>query len=253
MASERKRKKNPRRRRRFAWLFQLLAVVTLAAAITVGVTVFFQVEEVEVVGNRHYTPEELVIASGILKGDNLFTLGRNSIESSMESNLPYLETVEISLKLPDGILITVEEWDAIATVETDTGNWLISVGGKLLEAGENDTILITGLDVLLPKAGSFLALPQEDSEKLSSLLDLLEALEVEDSLDVVSAIDMADSTTVTMDYDDRYQIILPLNSDYSYDLQVLAAAMSYQTQGERGTFDLTQKDYQAVFIPEGLN
>ncbi len=252
MASQRKRSKYPKRRRRFAWLFKLLAVVTLLGAITVGATVFFQVEQVEVVGNQHYTPEELVVASGIMKGDNLFALGRNSIENAMEGELPYLEAVEITLKLPSGVLITVEEWDAVATVETDTGSWLMSVGGKLLEPGEGDNILITGLDVLLPKAGTFLALSQDDQEKNDSLLELLAALEEEDALSQVDLIDMSSSTQITMTYLGRFKVYLPLNGDYEYELRVLEAAIDTLGELGEGTFDLTQQGYEAAFTPREL-
>lgn len=252
MASQRKRNKRPKRRSRFAWLFKLLAVVTLLGAVTVGATVFFQVEQVEVVGNQHYTPEELVTASGILKGDNLFALRRNSIETAMEGELPYLETVEIDLKLPSGILITVEEWDAVATVETDTGNWLMSVGGKLLEQGEGDNILITGLEVLLPKAGTFLALAQEDQEKNDSLLELLNALEEGDALSLVDLIDMSSSTQITMTYQERFKVYLPLAGDYAYELLVLDAAIDNLGELDEGTLDLTQQGYEAAFTPREL-
>lgn len=254
MASQRTHERKIKRRSRFAWIFKLLAVLTLVGAVTVGATVFFKVEQVEVVGNAHYTPEELVIASGIYMEDNLFALRLNSIEASMELALPYLESVEASLQLPNGVLLTVQEWDAIAYVETYSGNWLISVGGKILEQGEgDDKIAITGLDVLLPSAGSFIALEQEELEKKTSLLELLAVLEDNGILSLVSAIDLSASTSITMRYDGRFEVILPMSGDYEYELQVLQAAIPYHTEQERGTFDLTQKDYQAVFIPEGVN
>ncbi len=252
MATQRKRKKKPRRRSQFAWFYKLLAVLTVLCAVTVGATVFFQVEEVEVLGNQHYTPEELVTTSGIVRGDNLFTLPRSGIASSMEESLPYLESVEIDLKLPNAICITVEEWEAVASVETDTGDWLISVGGKILETGTHQNLVITGLDVLLPKAGSFVALPLEDVEKENSLMSLLAALEEGDILSLVSHIDMEESTTLTMTYGGRFQVILPINGDYGYELQVLESAIGHYGDQERGTFDMTQQDYQAVYTPEGL-
>lgn len=250
---QRTHKKKPRRRSRFAWFFKLLAVVTLVAAITIGATVFFKVEVVEVVGNAHYTPEQIVEYSGIHKEDNLFALRLSSIADSLEQTLPYLEEVELRRMLPNGVLISVQEWDSVAYVETETGNWLISVGGKILEPGEgDDKIVISGLDVLLPKEGTYLALSQEDEGKKTSLLSLLEELELAETLSLVSAIDLSDNSKITMTYDQRFQVILPMNGDYSYELQVLGAAIQYHTAQERGTFDLTQQDYQAIFIPEGL-
>ena len=63
----RTRRKN---RGRFGPLFKLLCVVAVVVALTVGATVFFRVEQVTVSGNRRYTEEEIIAASGIELGDN---------------------------------------------------------------------------------------------------------------------------------------------------------------------------------------
>ena len=52
-----------RNRGRFGPLFKLLCVVAVGVALTVGVTVFFRVEAVEVTGNQRYTDEEIIAAS----------------------------------------------------------------------------------------------------------------------------------------------------------------------------------------------
>ena len=65
MASARHNRKRKHGRRRMGLLFKLLCGAALAAALTVGATVFFQVETIAVVGSSRYTPEEVIAASGV--------------------------------------------------------------------------------------------------------------------------------------------------------------------------------------------
>ncbi len=89
----------------------------VVVALTFGVTVFFQVETVTVNGSVRYTPEEVVEASGIQIGDNLYRFNKNHISSRILQSLPYVEGVSINRKPPSTIVITVTEFDAIARLE----------------------------------------------------------------------------------------------------------------------------------------
>ena len=72
-----------RSRGRFGPLFKLLCVVAVIVALTVGATVFFRVETVTVTGNQRYTEEEIVAASGIQLGDNLYSLNKVRIDRNL--------------------------------------------------------------------------------------------------------------------------------------------------------------------------
>ncbi len=88
----------------------------------------------EVQGNAIYSAEEIRSASGIQKGDNLFTLNKEAAAGSIKASLPYVETVSIIRFLPDKIVIEVKESDATVAVTTDTITpWLINSVGKALE------------------------------------------------------------------------------------------------------------------------
>ena len=55
---------------------RLLIMAAIVAAVIFGVAIFFKVNTVEVQGNTIYSAEEIRSASGIQKGDNLFTLNK---------------------------------------------------------------------------------------------------------------------------------------------------------------------------------
>ena len=99
-----------------------------------GVAIFFKVNTVEVQGNSIYSAAEIASASGIQKGDNLFTLNKEAAAGSIKASLPYVETVSVIRFLPDRIVIEVKESDATFAVSSDTNTtWLINSVGKALE------------------------------------------------------------------------------------------------------------------------
>lgn len=280
MAAGRKQHKHRRGKGRLGKVLQLLCILAVLAALTVGATVFFQVEQIEVSGNQRYTSEEIVAATGIQTGDNLFRMNKFSIQDHVLEEMPYVEDILIRRKLPSTITIAVQEWDAVARVLPNPGwtapvpeveegeedppvpvatqqTWLISVGGKLLEeAPAEDTRLeIAGLTGLDARAGIQLAVPEEEQGQLEAVLALLAELESRELLADMSRLEVG-STTLVLEYLGRYDVKLPLNADFAYKLDSLLAAVAERegAQGPdiTGTFDLTQKNYTAVYSPNRI-
>lgn len=280
MASARNNRRRRRGRGRLGPLFKLLCILAVVVALTMGATVFFQVETVAVSGNSRYTEDEVVQATGIQVGDNLFHMNKYQIADQVLQKLPYTKELNIRRSLPSTIVITVTEWDAVARVtappagtvvtlpeedagdssaqenppEVATDDWLISVGGKLLETASADSTAITvsGITPIMPRAGTILALPQEEQPKLDALLALLGQLETLEMMDRVSSIQL-ESTHVLVRYLERFDVKIPLNADFNYKLRLLDAAvvevekkLGSQTTG---TFDLTQEGYNALYSP----
>lgn len=288
MSAARNSKRSRRNRGRFSLLFKLLAIAAVGAALTVGATVFFQLEQVVVVGNQRYTAQEVEQASGLQTGDNLFRLNKYEIKNEILRKLPYVEGVNIVRHLPSTIQITLYERDAVARIQytplpegaaaeeepveeepaEDTEGaeaepeeqgstqegvaWLISVGGKLLEPAPEDSraILVSGLSALSPQAGTMLAVPQVQQDKLSALLTLLETLEARETLALVSEIDLTSAAQVRMRYDGRFWVKLPMNGDFTYCLRALEEVVRQRAPNEKGTMDLTREDYVVVYSPE---
>ncbi len=289
MAAARNNRRHGRRNRgRFGFLFKLLCVLALVTALTVGATVFFRVEYVEVTGNSRYTQEEVAAASGIQIGDNLYGMNKNAAARQVRQTLPYVEELSIWRSLPNKVFIKVTECQAAARVAAPANSgagergaaaqepsedgsagssaqeaeyleaarepWLISAAGKLLEPAPEDStvMLVTGITPLAPRAGTLMALPQEESAKKEALLSLLSAMEELGLMGSASEINLGD-TQVRLRWLDRFDVKLPLNGDFSYQLRVLEKGVEDTTRrhGETSTgiLDLTQKDYVLVYSP----
>lgn len=275
MASVRHNRKRKRRRSRLGVLFKLLCLAALVAALTFGATVFFQVETIAVTGNSRYTQDEIIAASGVQVGDNLFRMNKKQISQEILHQLPYVESVSILRGLPSTITFQVTEWDAVAQIEVyaqgqteeseEEGEsqqaaakeaWLISVGGKLLEpvsASRTAPISVTGLTALAPEAGSMLAVPQDQQSKLTALTNVLEQLQQQGMISRVSSIDLTHASYMILRLDGSIDAKLPLTGDTAYYLRALNAAVEEENRRRGGqavgTMDLTQKEYTAIFTP----
>lgn len=273
----RTRRKN---RGRFGPLLKLLCVIAVGVALTVGATVFFRVETISVSGNRRYTEEDIIVASGIELGDNLYALNKVRIGRNIRTLLPYIGELSITRSLPSTIVIRVVEWEAVAQLavpdpaqaaavqeELAGGDqsaepavlaqepWLISVKSKLLEPAPADSraIPVSGLTPIAPEAGSMLEVPESETTRLSALLALLEALEQAEFFQQVTEIRL-ENTQLIVRYLDRFDVRMALDADFSYNLRLMQAVREAMEAREgpeiRGSIDLTQKNNNAVFSPE---
>ena len=264
-----------RNKGRFGPLFKLLCIIAVVVALTAGATVFFRVETVAVSGNQRYTREEIVAASGIQLGDNLYSLNKIRIDQNIRRTLPYIGDLSINRALPSTIVITVTEWEAAVPdpaqaaaaqkelleknpeadpLVTADESWLISVGGKLLEPAPADSsaIPVSGLTPINPQAGSMLEVPEGEKTRLEALIALLHALEEAELYGEVSSVRLED-TQLVLRYLDRFDVKMRLNDDFSYKLRLMQTVRlqieERHSVDAAGSIDLTQAGYDAVYAP----
>ena len=251
------RRRNSSRRRRgsFGFLYKLLSTLVICAAIIVALTLFFRVDNVVVTGQQRYTAQEVVDATGVEIGDNLYLMDKNRVVESILRQLPYVETIRISRKLPDTLLIEVVECGQPMAMVQDGYAWLISPRGKIVE--QTDPLaagnygIIDGCKLLAPSVGTKIALATEYASQQSSLLALLEALESAGELERVDAIHLKDLSMLTMDYIGRFTIQLPYEADYARKLRALRQIIDESgaiQDNMTGTFDMRREDGKVNLI-----
>ena len=135
MAARNTQKRHRRRRGRFGFLYKLLSFLVIFAAILVGCVVFFRVNEVIVTGNSRYSDQEVIAASGVELGDNLFLVNRPQTAQSILQQLPYVENAVPVHRLPDKVELHITECVPAAALRCEGSWWLLDPRGKLLEQG----------------------------------------------------------------------------------------------------------------------
>lgn len=246
-----------RKRRRSPWgrLRKPLAVLLAAAAVVAALTLFFRVGSVEVAGCSRYTPEEVVAASGVERGDNLILLDRYRAAQRICRELPYVSEVRLTQDFPDTLVIEVTETRAAAAIQGDGAWWLLSDGGKLLEmtddAGAADSLRILGTRAVEPAEGAALALPEDCPLTADRLCELLAGMTERGMLGRADSLDLSDSGTLILNYDGRFRVEMFYDADLAYKLDCLNGVVDRLEPNETGTIRMTMDDDKEIrFIPD---
>ena len=243
MARERKHPRRTKRRGRFRFLYKLISLVVVAAAMVTACVIFFRVNEVRVEGNSHYTPQEIIEASEIEMGDNLVTLWTWQINRLVGSKLPYVQRVVVGHTFPDKVTLQVVERTVAATVEGNGRQWLMASDGYLLETtGQSQGIAIVGLEVVDPQAGQPMQVSEKDQSKGKAIVPLMEGLKRAGKLDQCTKFDCSAASSILVNYG-IHQLRFPLHGDYDRMLELFQAALdSGQVPNEPRVFDFTILD-----------
>lgn len=252
-------------RKRF--LLQLGTMVIVVVALLFVMSLFFKVEEVSVSGVSKYTEWDIREASGIQEGDNLLTLSKASICSRIYKRLPYVKTVRIARKLPDTVLIEIEELDVTYAVETEGEKWwLIRSDGVALEAIEPEKAethtCIYGVTLQNPKTGEKVAAVQPQptetmpdgtpvpvtvkaEEKLTAALTIMQNLESYGILGEVKRIDVTDIYDLRLWYGKDARILVRLGDHTRIPdkIELMEGAIRVELEPyAKGTLDVSKAD-----------
>lgn len=165
------RRKRPLGHRLRAWRDKLVALgrkaipVVFLLAVAVGLpygifhayihTVsghYFQLETIDVDGLSRVDRATLLERAGLLEGVNMFDVDAERASEAVEAH-PWIRSARVERRLPDQVVVDVEEYEAAAVV-VDDGYQLVDERGEVfkeLESSEAGDLLelplVTGVDV----------------------------------------------------------------------------------------------------------
>ncbi|MPY93667.1 MAG: FtsQ-type POTRA domain-containing protein [Acidimicrobiia bacterium] len=121
------------RRRRRNQLLGGAAVLALAAACIGALrSPLFDVDAIQVVGAEHTPVAEVVAASGIVIGQQLFDVDGGAAARQLEA-LPWVRRARVARAWPGGVRISVVERTPVAQVAVAGGGWFLADGyGRLV-------------------------------------------------------------------------------------------------------------------------
>lgn len=245
--------RRPGRRKKRSALFAPLAFLLICGALVFALSIFFRVSVIEVEGAESYSYDDVVEASGVEKGDNLFFINRSTVVSRLRSKLPYIEQAYIESKMPNKVIINIVESGAVAYVSNDDGKWIISRSGKVLKKSDgtdlDDLICVIGVTPIAPSEGETVSAGSGETLKVQYMIDILSFLDEKDMAEDVSRLDMSNSASPTFHYLGRFNVKLGKNENLDYKLELLLSAVSQLTPSDSGTIDLSI-DKKAHFSPE---
>ena len=243
------------------FLIRLATVIAAVLALVFGISIFFKVDTVTVSGFEKYTENDVVAASGILEGDNLIGLNEAKIASSIISQLPYVDSVRVGIKLPDTVKIEIKEINVVYAVEADDGSWWLmqADGGIVEKTNSADAELHTkvlGVKITGPNVGdkAVAAQPVSDetapdggqvpvtvtgTEQLDTAVSIMQYLEKYGILGQMASIDVSNLSSLELWYGDRYHVIMGDTTELGYKVDSLQKALAQMGDYQKGTLDVS--------------
>ena len=256
-------------------LIQLLTVTAVVAALVLGMSVFFKVKTIMISGVETYSAWTVREASGISEGDGLLTFSKTRAIAKIHASLPYVDDVRIGIKLPDTVIIYIEEMAVSYAVESTQGDWwLINSDGRVVEqttanaASSHTKVLGVKLDSPIEGNDAVAAndVPQETLEsgeavpqavtgaqRLSSALQILKALEANDIVGQAASVDVSSLEDVTLWYGSRYEVMLGDTAKMEYKIACMNDAILDLSEYQSGILDISFRTWpdQVGYTPFG--
>lgn len=246
MARKRNRPKKRRNRRNRGVLYILTSSVLVLAAVAMGCAIFFRANWISVVGANSYTEEEIIAASGIGIGDNLFFLPRFQIGKDICATLTYIDEVHVAQILPDGVEITVTECRPMAVIAGDGAWWALDAKGKILEKGLltdfPELAVVRGITTTNSVVGYQATTSGDQEEKLEQLVALTQAVQSRGMTGSIGEISFETSGEIHFTFDDRFTVEVPLRTDFVWKLRALEEVIERLQVNETGRIDITRDD-----------
>lgn len=154
---------------------------------------FFNIKEIEIVGNNKLTRDEAISLSQIEIEENTFKLSKNKIEKNIKQNA-YVESVKIKRNLPSTILIEIEERVPTYMITFANAYAYINNQGYFVEISKEklELPIITGYATKEEDIQLGERLCTEDLQKLDDILQIMKAAESNEIANIVTKINISD-------------------------------------------------------------
>lgn len=246
----------PFNRNRF--LLHMITVVAVVLALLFGMTIFFNVENVTVSGTVKYDEWTVAQASGIIEGENLLTLSKGRIAGNILTDLPYVDTVRVSVALPDTVHIQITELEVVYAIEdTDGGWWLLSSDGRIIDscaaANAEDYTRILGVQLANPEIGQTAVAYEEPAatdesgetipvtvygrERLEAAVAITQQMEKYGFIGSMDTVDVSKLTDIQLWYQGRFQMLLGDSAQLSRKIEALAQTVAQLENYDTGILD----------------
>jgi cell division protein FtsQ len=124
----------PVRTRRLLALVAAAALIVAAGLVAATYTPLFAADAIRVRGAHHLTKAEILRASGLERGVNVFHLDADAIEARIERE-PWVAEATLTKELPGTLVVTIRERVPVAVVNDGSVERLVADDGGLLGIG----------------------------------------------------------------------------------------------------------------------
>ncbi len=170
-----KPRKRKRKKRNYLVRFVMLILIGAGGYLFLS-SDFFDIQKITVLNNRYYTQQQVIALAEARIGDNMFALSTGSMKDKLLQD-PYIRAVKISRRLPDNLVISVEERAESAAVPFDNDYVIIDGLGMILRKTDVEPKLTKLLGMTVANLETGTPLRVEENAVLNDTLKMLASME----------------------------------------------------------------------------
>lgn len=160
-------------RKQHFWLRVAATIAVLAGLIVFVNSAFFDVEEIQVRGNTYFESEQVITMADTKTGGNIFWgSDKHEIKARLSEN-PYIEDVDVSMKLPRTLIITVKERIQKAYIKTGKKYIVFDGEGVVLNETTTKPKLTEIVDIKIKNAEEGEKLEPVEQRNFDKLLEVI--------------------------------------------------------------------------------
>lgn len=196
-AAERARQAHARRKTHVFFRFLLLLTIVTVGVVVVQQTVF-RLETVYVIGNEQKTPQQVVLASGLARGQNMLNIEEADVARHMSGDHTIIFK-KMQKEYPSTIHLYIEERKTVATMQWLGMLYTLDSQGMVMQM-ENSSILPKGLPVVTGFKANSVTVGQllglRDMRQMEAYQAVMYELAQQLYADQVSEINLADPENI---------------------------------------------------------
>ena len=239
---KRKSRKTQRKQRNRRILLSLVLVfILIATAVFLSLKVLFVVRDVIVTGSERYSDEEIKNFCAIPMEENIFSIDTDRIEQSLPENFTYVESADVSRRLPDKIQIKIT--DAVPTyytVQPEGETFIYTVYSSAFKQLTQQAAAPEGLVMIDADLSD-----EEIKRTVDDLIDILKKGEYNNFTGII----MPSSREIAVVYDGRITVNIGTMSQADYKIKLAWHVIEEELRAEeKGVIDCTSAG-SAIFSP----
>lgn len=217
-AHKKKKKKKNTKTHKFVKFIILLGLF-IGGILSILLSPLFDIKEITVENNEQIGTEQIVNLSRIEIGNNMFKINKMESIKNIKTNA-YIDNVKIKRKLPDKIVLYIEERHATFQVEIGTGYAYMNNQGYILEFSDTkiEVPIIEGITENIEVGNRII---DNDLQKLEQVLKIVKAASSKKIANLISKIDITNK--------DEYILVLETEGKTAYigDVSNIDTKMAY--------------------------
>ncbi len=254
------RKMKRRQKKRLAFLVMVVLVASLIAIIML--TPAFNIRKIEIVGNSVLKDEQIVKASGLTTGVNIFGESMKEAKDNVMS-LGYIDSVKVKRSLPSTVRISVVEEVGVAYLRAEDGFVIITADGRCIDINDGtdggkkvkipDYPLIKGMKNVKYKVGKIIS--AENETQLEALIACLHEFSKYGYVFDIREIDMSDITDIKFYFRTMDLCVAIGNTDkLGYKMECFGSILESLQNPQSGYINLKHENptYRRSINPEPI-